>query len=78
MNIGFNADYPSLHMMNALELIKSGKAVNLGWNAEDVDAVLSQATTLIAEREKMFTPSELSELNALVVSAKENALHWGA
>ena len=78
MNIGFNADYPSLHMMNALELIKSGKAVNLGWNAEDVDAVLSQATTLIAERKKMFTPSELSELNALVVSAKEKALHWDA
>ena len=78
MNIGFNADYPSLHMMNALELIKSGKAVNFGWNAEDVDAVLSQAATLIAEWGKMLTPSELSDLNALIVSSKEKALDGAA
>ena len=70
MRIGFNPNYPSLHMRKALEIILSGKAVDLGWNAEDIDSVIAQANTLISERGKSLTQHELSKLNALLDSVK--------
>jgi hypothetical protein len=78
MMIGYNASFPALHMLKALELIDSGKAVKFGWDVEDVEDVLDQASVLIAERGKMLTPSELSKLDALIMSAKEKVLHWAA
>ena len=73
MIIGFNPNYPALHMREALEAIVSGESVDLGWNAEDIDSVVAQANTLISERGKSFTRYELSSLNALLRSIKEAA-----
>ena len=73
MIIGFNANYPALHMREALETIASGKAVDLGWDAEDIDSVLAQAGTLISERGKSLTQCELSGLEDLLGSIKEAA-----
>ena len=66
MIIGFNPNYPALHMREALEAIASGKSVDLGWDAEDVSSVVAQANTLISERGKSLTQYELSGLNALL------------
>jgi len=73
MIIGFNPNYPALHMRKALEIISSGKAVDLGWNAEEIDSVVAQANTLISERGKSFTQYELSSLYALLDSIKTTA-----
>jgi len=73
MIIGFNPNYPALHMREALEAIVSGKSVDLGWDAEDVSSVVAQANTLISERGKSLTQYELSGLNALLDSIREAA-----
>ena len=73
MIIGFNPNYPALHMREALEAIVSGKADQLGWNAEDIDSVVAQANTLIAERGKSMTQYGLSGLQSLLDSIKEAA-----
>lgn len=66
MIIGFNPSYPALHMREALEAVVSGKFASLGWNSEDIDSVVSQAHTLICEREKSLTKNDLACLNALL------------
>ena len=66
MIIGYNPNYPSLHMREALEAIVSRKSDSLGWSAEDIDSVVAQANTLIAERGKRLMQCELSELKALL------------
>lgn len=73
MIIGFNPNYPSLHMREALEAIVSGKSDSLGWNDEEVASVVAQANTLIAERGKRLMPCELSMLTALLDLIKESA-----
>lgn len=73
MVIGFNSNYPALHIREALEAIATGKSVSLGWDAEDIDSVVAQAKTLISERGKSFSQYELSGLNALLDSIKEAA-----
>ena len=73
MIIGFNPNYPALHMREALEAIVSGKADKLVWNAEDIDSVVAQANTLISERGKSMTQYELSGLQSLLDSIKETA-----
>ena len=73
MIIGFNPNYPALHMREALEAIVNGKSVDLGWDAEDIDSVVAQANTLVSERGKSFTQHELSCLNALLDSIREAA-----
>lgn len=73
MNIGFNPNYPALHMLEALKLIANGKADSFGWDAEDIASVIVQANTLIAERSKSLTQHELSEIKTLINSVKEAA-----
>jgi hypothetical protein len=70
--IGFNPNYPALHMREALETIVRGESVDLGWNADDIGYVIAQADTLIAERGKSFTQHELSSLNALLRSIRQH------
>ena len=71
MIVGFNPNYPSLHMREALEAIVSGKSDSFGWSAEDIDSVVAQANTLISERGKRLMQCELLELNALLVLVGE-------
>jgi len=73
MIIGFNPNYPALHMMTALEAIVSGESKIRGWSAEDNTAVVAQAKTLIAERGKSFTQNELSRMNFLLGIIEEAA-----
>jgi hypothetical protein len=73
MNIGFNPNYPALHMLEALKLIANGKADSFGWDAEDIASVIVQANTLIAERSKSLTQHELSEIKTLINLVKEAA-----
>ena len=73
MIVGYNPNYPSLHMREALEAIVSGRADSLGWSAEDIDSVVAQANTLIAESGKRLMQCELSELKALLDLVKEAA-----
>jgi hypothetical protein len=73
MIIGFNPNYPSLHMREALEAIVSGKSDSLGWSAEDIASVVAQANTLIYQRGKSLTQHELSGLNALLDLIKKAA-----
>jgi hypothetical protein len=74
MIIGFNPNYPSLHMREALEMIVSGKADHLGWDAEDIASVTVQAHTLIAERGNSFTQYELTRLSDLLADVKTKFL----
>ena len=70
MIIGFNPNYPALHMGEALEsILENGDR----FNADEVQSVISQANTLIAERGKSFTRYELSKLTALLDSVEEAA-----
>ena len=73
MIIGFNPNYPALHMREALEAIVSGKSVDLGWDAEDIDSVVAQANTLIAERGQSMTQYGVSELKSLLNAINEAA-----
>lgn len=73
MIIGFNPNYPALHMREALEIIASGKEDSFGWDAEDIASVIVQANTLISECGKSLTRHELSRLNALLDLAKKAA-----
>ena len=66
MIIGFNPDYPALHILKGLELITSGKAADFGWDADDIKDIVGQADLLISERGKSLTQHELSKLNALL------------
>ena len=73
MVIGFNPNYPSLHMREALEAIVSGESVRLGWNAEETASVVAQAKTLISERGESFIKAELSRMNSLLRLIEETA-----
>jgi hypothetical protein len=73
MVIGFNPNYPSLHMREALEAIVSGEADILGWNAEEKASVVAQAKTLISERGESFIKAELSRMNSLLRLIEETA-----
>lgn len=64
--IGFNPNYPALHMTEALELIVSG---DNHFNHDDVKSILNQATLLIEERSGSFTKYEFSKLNNLLKAA---------
>ena len=61
--VGFNPNYPSLHMGEALASLVTG---NHDWNADQVGSIIDQAMVLIKERRKSFTLSELSELRFLL------------
>ena len=63
--IGFNPNYPALHMAEALESIVEG---NHHWNADEVKIIIEQAVVLINERRKSFTQYEFSKLSALLQS----------
>ena len=70
MIIGFNPNYPALHMGEALEsVLENGDRFDAG----DVQSIIAQANTLIAERGKSFTQYELSKLTTLLDSVKEAA-----
>jgi len=70
MIIGFNPNYPALHMGEALEsILESGDR----FNANEVQLIIAQADTLLAERGKSFTQYELSKLTSLLNSVKEAA-----
>ena len=66
MIIGFNPDYPALHILKGLELITSGKAADFGWDADDIEDIVGQAYRLISERGNSLTQLELSNLYALL------------
>lgn len=61
--IGFNPNYPALHMSEALASLVTG---NHDWNADQVGSIIDQAMVLIKERRKSFTRNELSELRFLL------------
>ena len=68
MIIGFNPNYPALHMFEALQSILDGDD---RFTADEVQSVIDEANTLISERGKSFTQYELSKITALVDSVKE-------
>ena len=67
--IGFNPNYPALHMSEALASLVTG---NHEWNADQVSSIIDQAMVLIKERRKSLTRNELSELNFLLGTASRN------
>jgi len=73
MVIGFNPNYPALHMREALEAIVNGESVRLGWNAEETASVVAQAKTLISERGKSFIKDDLLRMNFLLSLIEETA-----
>ena len=61
--IGFNPNYPALHISEALSSIVED---NHCWNSDEVESIIEQAMVLINERRKSFTRYELSNLTALL------------
>lgn len=61
--IGFNSNYPALHMAEALEFIVEG---NHHWNADEVQSIIEQAMVLLNECRKRFTQYEFTKLTVLL------------
>ena len=61
--VGFNPNYPALHMSEALASLVTG---NHDWNADQVGSIIDQAMVLIKERRRSFSQRELSKLRFLL------------
>jgi hypothetical protein len=66
--VGFNPNYPTLHMCEALKSIMAG---DTNFNHDDIESILKQGMLLIEERSGSFTRHELSELIKLLESVRK-------